>query len=517
MCALVRLTEDRLAYLEQQIIRRVPAPAVSEGWEYYCGKRVFGAEVVDGNTIYGAVNGSRVYAVMLDSDDFSFAACTCDADGGCKHMAAVFFHYAHLIGEDPGAIRLRAMRLPASSAAPPPGMPAADDGPEAWVRWFEADAGETWRACRHSLHPLQPVISRLKGTARDWPRPLQRLHWLHVYAFALEQAEKAYASTDAYNRYYYEMSFTRSADPWIAGFGELAGEIAAERLTPMEREWAASLSALLLSASLNAQHMLLRWDEMYRLLWERLAAGAEWRAAGRSELERLYAEAETQRQRTVLLGALAQLDVREGRDPAAIARLEGAEFDRIVRAAYGYAGLRLDQARYDDAALWLEFLYGKLRNSRNGNVLRPFLLLCRRADKGSPKERWVDMMVSLLPHSYGELSAHWLERGRYADWCDLQALLGMRPDELDAVDLREVARTAPAQLIPLYHLAIDESVGARNRQGYRAAAKLLKKLEKLYAAAGRSEAWLRYIGQFTQKYHRMRALQEELWRVKIGQ
>ena len=46
--------------------------------------------------------------------------------------------------------------------------------------------------------------------------------------------------------------------------------------------------------------------------------------------------------------------------------------------------------------------------------------------------------------------------------------------------------------------------------GYRAAVRHLKRLEKLYLAAGRQERWREFIRQFRTRHARLRALQEEL-------
>jgi hypothetical protein len=124
-------------------------------------------------------------------------------------------------------------------------------------------------------------------------------------------------------------------------------------------------------------------------------------------------------------------------------------------------------------------------------------------------------MVELLPHSYSDLSDHWLAVKKYEEWADLQLLIGMRPDDLGIQNVREVAKVAPSVMIPLYHQSIDEWINSRNRQGYRMAVKELKKLEKLYKAGKGAEKWDRYLAGIVSKNQRLRAFQEELWKGKI--
>ncbi len=101
MDGLIRLEQQQMAYLEEQFGSQMPRHILSNGWDYYSNRRVLTTEVIDGNSIYGAVNGSSVYAVVLDSDEFGYSKCTCDYEGYCKHMAAVYYQYCALIGMDP--------------------------------------------------------------------------------------------------------------------------------------------------------------------------------------------------------------------------------------------------------------------------------------------------------------------------------------------------------------------------------------------------------------------------------
>ncbi|HUC93743.1 MAG TPA: SWIM zinc finger family protein [Paenibacillus sp.] len=536
-----RLAEDQTDYLERELGTRAANQILRRGYEYYRDRRVFVTEVVEGNTVYGAVNGSAVYAVTLDTDDFAYSTCTCPFEDYCKHMAAVFFQYIASAGEDaeaafqrmtgdgePGGGRERPAASGSSNASNAPNAsgasgasvdspPGHTDGPKAWRLWFEQHYGGVWKQCKHSLHPLQPILQELKGKARNWPKRLQRLHWLHAVAFVLEQVERAYASTDAYNRYYYEMSFTRSVDPWIGNFNELVSELDADALPDNEREWLFFLNETLRDASLNEDYTLLRWDFMYHVLWERMAEVSEWRRSERDKLTALLAEpADGGKPSAALHAALAHLDFREGRNSEAIGALSRTPFERTSLIVYAFAGHCLEEEQFDALAEWLDFIRGRLADCRNVALLRPYLKLCREADVKQPEsDRWTRLMTGHLPYAYPELSAHWLERGKFREWADLQLYMGMRPDELDAQDLRIAAKAEPGLLIPLYHQAVDESIRSRNRQGYRTAVKLLKRLEKLYQSTGRGAVWSRYIGHVNRKYSRLRALQEEMKKGKL--
>ena len=524
MTSMNRLAEERTVFLERQIGMHVPGDLLQEGFGIYRARRVFVTEVIEGNAVYGAVNGTAVYAVTLDADDFSFSTCTCPSTGYCSHMAAVFFQYCETAGDDPDDVWRRTAAGGRREAVPQQtgrdlrdgATPDLHDGPEVWLAWFERRHGQVWKQCRHSLHPLQPVLQELKGKARDWPKSMQRLHWLTAIVFVLEQVERAYSSTDSYNRYYYEMSFTRAVDPWIAHWHELASELDLDRMPEQETAWLMHLNGMLRNAAMHESFQLLRWDYLYQALWERMAGRDDWRSRERQLLERLLGESSIDgRARHALYTAAAYLDYREGRHSQAAEALGRTPFERTSQLVYAIVEQCLADKAFEALELWLLFLRDRLADCRNTAILRPYLKLCRQADALQPRSLWIELMERHLPYSYPELSAHWLERRDYDRWADLQLLIGMRPDELDAQDLRMAAKSKPSLLIPMFHQAIDESIQTRNRQGYRTAVKLLKSLEKLYQGAERQHVWRRYLREFHGKHARLRALQEEMRKGKL--
>lgn len=549
-----------LPMLEEQLMDELPSVMIERGWNYFRDGKATGVRLNGDHTLQGIVRGSEPYAVTLDAQTFTRSVCTCPFAGCCKHMAAVFFAACELEGSGAqGAYdRLtgRALKLytglrqtaAASEGPAQQAVPDLDAPPQEWERWMTERYGETWRQCRHSLHALQPVLSALKGSAKTWPKSSQRLHWMNAILFVLLQAEKAITTVDAFSRYYQEMSFTRMAEPWIEHYETLIGELEPESMNERERSWLDWTTQLLHDQASNGANQLFRWDYFYFSFADKLDEDDRWRLRERKELERMLGQAgdpepaaggtedrgyggaqlaaapspvkengdNTDGAALFALAALARLDASEGNDEDAIARLRRVPFGNASLLAFKYANLRTGENRWRKLEGWMEYLFGEMGEYRNSSLLQPFLLLCRNADVRQPENPvWQTYMIRLLPFSYGELADHWLDRGRYAEWADLQMTMGIRPDELDIQDLRIVARSAPAALLPLYHQAVEEWIATRNRQGYRMAVKQLKKLEKLYKAEKKSDRFEVYTARLARKYHRMRALQEELWKGNI--
>lgn len=519
-----RLDAKRLQRMEDELADMIPLQLLERGWDYYRRGKVQSVQVMGGAAIYGTVRGKAIYAVTLDGDDFGFSTCTCPYKGFCKHMAAVFFAYYDLAGESPDELYNRLIYgfdlVHAEAAAnEETKQKQAQDASKGsgWLNEMERLHGQTWKTCRHSLHPLQNVLTSLKIMSKTWDERIRRVHWMHAILFVVEQAERAYAATDTFSRYYYEMAFARMTEPWLAQYLELANELNPEEMTGKEREAVDSLIKLFHDRDMDREVQLHRWETMYFALWSRLVADAAWRASEEAWLSAQMTEAAASgRQSLFYPMAIAFLAFVDRRDEEAIRLLGETEFNRTVLLACDCALQRLEEYDWTRLEGWVTYLYGGLSIERKSRAFGPFLTMCRIADERQPDNpAWQRYLVAFLPYSYSALTDHWINRNQFEQWTDLQLLLGIEPEDLDIGVVRELSKEAPQSLIPLYHQSIDTAIRSRNRQGYRLAVKQMKKLERLYRAEKQLHKWSRYVDGIVRKHHRLRALQEELWRGKI--
>lgn len=540
------ISETLLNDIERKISDYTRKDIIARGWDYYAQGRVKSVQEA-GSRLLAAVKGTERYHVVLGAQ-FDDNTCDCPYSGWCKHIVASYFAALELQGGEPkralerltgaGPVTLSIIQreepqqlelMPAQAAA---GGIDEQSSPQEWMEWMERRFGRTWQGCRHTLHPLQPVLSALKGSARDWPKPLQAMHWMYSILFILEQAERAIKLTDPFSRYYQEMSFARMAEPWIEHYYSLAERQAAEPAGQAGLAWQAELASYLRGQAASAEPKLFRWDQLYLGFISPLLADPAWLQGERAELERMLLEAGSARQAAAHAepageagapaaadlergfafanAALACLDAAQGEDAKAVERLRQAAPDAVASLALDYARIRLEQRGWDDFAIWMDFL-DPIAGSKRGNLLTSYLQLCRDADLARPDDpSWQRRMADKLPYSYMSLADLLLEKGCFEEWADLQLAMGLRPDELDPADLRLVSKRAPSVMIPLYHQAVEGWIAMRNRQSYRMAVKQLKKLEKLYAAEKRTAEWKLYLDRTVSKYQRMRAFQEEL-------
>ncbi|MFF2888450.1 SWIM zinc finger domain-containing protein [Paenibacillus sp. NPDC057967] len=527
----MRLDEKLHAAFEQQLGNHVSGTIIKRGWSYYKDGHVQNAKETVHDTLTGIVRGSDLYAVVMDAEHFGYSTCTCPFNGYCKHMVAVYFQYcAEVLGGDSAAEQsyFRLLGLVPASVLAKRGNPdqlqedsyshPGEDGTAMeWYAWMEAEYGDTWKKCRHSLHALQPVLSGLKGLSKDWEPSRRRLHWSTAILFVLEQAERAINTVDSFSRYYHEMSFLRMAEPWIEHLHTLSGELQPASMSDAEQAWCDELIGRMKARALMTDRQLFEWGHMYLAFCEKLSADLAWH---KRELDSLLSElgmpSPSERNDSFLHAAVGMLYFLRGEDEQSIHYFAQGAFERIQKLIYPCVAQRMEAGQWDLVERWMSFLNERVYQNRNARNIGPFMALCRRADEDRPElPVWNGYMTELLPYSYSELSEHWLSLQRYEDWTDLQMFLGVKAEEIDAAAMREVAKAAPHVLLPLYHQSVDSAIASRNRQGYRLAVKQLKKLEKLYKSIKETAKWDAYLTELVTKNQRLRALQEELWKGKI--
>ncbi|RJX40413.1 hypothetical protein D3P09_11150 [Paenibacillus pinisoli] len=126
------------------------------------------------------------------------------------------------------------------------------------------------------------------------------------------------------------------------------------------------------------------------------------------------------------------------------------------------------------------------------------------------EERMWSAIASLPPYCNSLYVENLMRYGRFRQWIDYQLSLGSDPLGFRAKDLQPIEKEAPESLLPFYHHGVENYVLSKNRDGYKRAVKLLKRLAKLYKKLKREQRWEAYIETFASRNSRLRALQEEL-------
>lgn len=126
-----------------------------------------------------------------------------------------------------------------------------------------------------------------------------------------------------------------------------------------------------------------------------------------------------------------------------------------------------------------------------------------------------ESLVEKLPYTGPVYEQKLLRYAKWQQWVDYQLSRRSEPLDYRVSVFAPIEKNAPELLLPFYHQAVERHILLKNRVGYKAAVKLLKRLAKLYKKTKDDDRWESYISSFSARYSRLRALQEELRKGKL--
>ncbi|MGM0875050.1 MAG: SWIM zinc finger family protein [Bacillota bacterium] len=121
----------------------------------------------------------------------------------------------------------------------------------------------------------------------------------------------------------------------------------------------------------------------------------------------------------------------------------------------------------------------------------------------------------MLPFSYAEYHDYLLSKEKYKTLIELQTLLGFSLHEMDSYLLKDIEKSEPGVLLPLYVKAVQDEIRMKTRENYKMAVRYLKRIKAQYKKLKREEVWEDYIQHLTEQHKRLRAFKEELKKGKL--
>lgn len=103
-----------------------------------------------------------------------------------------------------------------------------------------------------------------------------------------------------------------------------------------------------------------------------------------------------------------------------------------------------------------------------------------------------------------------VERERFKEWAALMHRYRVPYEIAEAGGLKLALKEDPAAALPLLHLYATKLIEERNRQSYRRAVNIFKKMKNGAKKAGKHEFWNQYLNTIRERNRRLRALIEEI-------
>ncbi|MEW8985409.1 MAG: SWIM zinc finger family protein [Bacillus sp. (in: firmicutes)] len=487
----------------------------------------------DGDHAYGSVQDVTPVYVRLDLDDLAGSACSCPSTTFCRHRLAVFFQSLAQAGSVAHWVEEWRRPIAAKNVAVLSGLKTARDllksskRPEAnFEGWLETFSQSFESIMYGQGKPNPYVVSDL--FAVYWRRtqvdaPVEQ-EWRYLYELIagvksfllLGELSREFGHTsymvDRYYRHLFQ-NLLEDAEKAMKSLAVSTMPFAFDDFIEKIKNEARQLLSVNKVVEYEGVHL-------YRQLWSGLLKKSEWR---NEERQWLYQAFEQNEDDFALNIALLHQQVLARNDEQALAQLDELSVRIMPYMIFWLESMNAEKD-WKRIAPFVELFVGRLHEylkllddyeagtdftGMALDLIRPF---CEASGRSDMLER---TLLVCLPYSYRVYDSFLYREGAFAKWVELQVLIGLELEYLDSERLKEIGKRDPAALLPLYHQAIQSSIDLKNRVGYRAAVRLLKKVRTFYKKLDRLDEWERFFELLQVQTRRLRAFQEECIRGKL--
>jgi len=533
-----RLVQDVADHFGEVILNR--------GFQYFKQGRVVKLTMPAHRVVKAMVEGGEYYHVKLDLNDFKASRCDCPVGSYCKHMFAAILKYAdihnrsvHALVNAKSAAKSTSPVSPARSynqAKQEAAQKAAENYallrqrisriPEMsvseWHEWFGLATERLMQSSRNTQF-VNDALASIYKYKPALPQKVDALFILHAQLFVLSKLTKQPQDQSGYIYSYLAFHVHHAASDLQEKIGQ---RIANEASMAREPD---SSDAVKQTLNYLRREMLAETNENHYFLYHYFNVWSSWVLPGLpsgdlesfcdGELFRLEETAKELDSSEFSL-AMARVGMRlfQARDEDAWKLLDdGKNAFNIPHDLLLYFLSRLTQSEeWSRLAAWLTQVAPLLAGRRH-NGIRPYAEIWELAIRHVPEAepRMWSALVSLLPQSRAVYEEKLLARGQWERWMDLHLSLDSDPMDFRVTELAPLEKNAPEVLLPFYHQAVERYVLLKNRDSYKTAVRLLKRLAKLYKKLKREPRWEFFLSSFTERHNRLRALQEELRKGKL--
>lgn len=509
---------------------------IKRGFQYY--KQGFVRLVEEGaGGIKAVVGDGEQVEVFVQTDALSASRCACPEGSGCKHIVAALLDYAsrqgrsvHAIVNAHATLRLRTpyRGLPEEAEAPAQAgeFGAAAALKEKALQIPDISIAEWHVLFKKCIAPLEfgspnaqyarNAIAAIEAIKPPLSPGMDQLFDLHAHLFMLIKLVKPahpLLPAASYLGYHVQVA-ADDMQKALRDILEWGIPLASEpELWPRVTKTLTYLRRQMLTESKNFNYLF----EVYDRLWLKwLRPNAENDRMYLEELEKLKTAEEDLGEglsRLSWMLAHSRLYFLMGEDRQAWTWLNEASKAFIVPHGFLFSFLE----EIAEAGEWLRLqewlvVVGPLLSGHRKEQASDYMRFWGKAIQHVPEseERMWQTLAGMLPQSKEMYEEALLEYGKWQPWMDMQLAAGVEPLELRVSVLRPIEKEAPELLLPFYHQAVERHILLKNRSGYKAAVKLLKRLSKLYKKMKREERWEQFLEAFVSRHGRLRALQEEL-------
>lgn len=546
-----KINDDQWNMLIQDVADHFDEVTISRGFQYYKQGRVQGLTMSAPQYIEACVQGSDEYDVEMNLDFFSTSLCTCPVEGTCKHLMAVLLDYAFEQGRPVNMLvnarsivtfkPTTATHISAHATSYSKAVQIAAKKSEnqsklmeqsariptmSVIEWHELFKQYTVQLPQdiRSFQYVEQAMNRILQLKPKLPNDIEHFYMLNAYLFVLTQIIH---KPRHYSEHYYSHG-GNSKDPTITDLQEsietyfTSGEAMA--VNPDNQSWLQQTLAYIRGEMLRESSEKRYYLDVYHSYWHYWispnTSDIEPYSKELMKLEQAGKEQGSSLSRFQWMIAQTWMNLYMGKDNEAWILLKEAKTLAVIPSDISMYFLNYvsHHHQWNRLLAWLTALPPLFRSYRRDYLYKymEYWELVINHLPEAEKPMW-DTLIAMLPYSRPIYEEKLLQLGRWKQWMDYQLSTGRDPSEFRVSELQPFEKHAPEVLLPFYHQAVERYVMLKNRDGYKAAVKLLKRLAKLYRRIKLEQRWELFLTAFVGRYSRLRALQEELRKGKLLQ
>ncbi|MFC4599874.1 SWIM zinc finger family protein [Cohnella hongkongensis] len=538
------LDDEQWDRLVRDVAKHFGEVTISRGFQYFKRGKVVKLTLPSERTVKAVVEGSELYHLSLNLDSLSSSRCDCPVGYSCKHMFAAILRYADLYNRSihtlvnakslAGAQAPRQRAASYNEAKKLAAKKAAEDlallqsqarrlaelSVREWHEWLALATAPLMQSSRNAQF-INDALAAIYRHKPSLPADVDAFFLLHAHFYVLGKLTQRPQDLSGYMYSYLAFHMHHAASDLQSKIGRRIGQMAGASADPdnesRTRETLDYVRDEMLAETNENRYFLHHYLQIWReWLLPRSGASTDYEA----EFLRLEETAAAADSPSALArdAARAGLMMFQGNDEQAMELLRTVDEQTDVPEELLWSLLEhlANTGQWRRLADWLGEIAPML-NFRKGSNLRAYAEYWEQATGHCPEagERMWDSLVSMLPHTRELYEEKLLATGQWRRWMDFQLSMGNDPLEFRVANLAPIEKNAPEALLPFYHQAVERYVLLKNREGYKIAVKLLKRLAKLYKRLKREARWEAFLEAFADKHSRLRALQEELRKGKL--
>jgi uncharacterized Zn finger protein len=546
------LDDDQFEQLVQDVADRFDEVTLTRGFQYYKQGRVTKLTLPSDRLVKAIVDGGERYSVSLDLDSFDANRCDCPVNKPCKHMVATLLKYADLHNRPVSTlVNAKSIVNPIISPSKPAAAPTnvisfqrqlaakkaeaeaqlkeqASRIPEMtisqWHELFEQCTAHLKTNTKNSQYIRDALSAIYKLRPPELPAVIERLFALHAHWFVLFKLTDTLHNQPNYLYSYLAYHTHEAMSELLPAIEQSIASLAPLIIEPGNGAWIRMtleyLRIRLLMESRDAHYFLSHYQQVWSdWICPHVAEGSS--LPYQEELQHLESSVdELDELASLAASCIAQagmyLYLQQDSQAWELIRDSRTKSELLFDCVSPYLLHLVRKEHWTRLTDWLTEIAPLLGLRRNPK-LQAYSEYWELAVEHIPEAelRMWDTLASMLPQSRALYEDRLLARGQWERWMDYHLSMDSDPLDFRVTDLAPIEKNAPELLLPFYHQAVERYVLHKNRDSYKSAVKMLKRLAKLYKKIKQESRWEQFFASFVNRNSRLRALHEELRKGKL--